>query len=228
MIASLSQEAASIIEAEGPRLRQRLAHLVGILVKLFDNLMMPDDLPPVGSDEGYIYSLPGRKDDKQLMRLMLANAEAEGTPLPPPDASGGKGGKGAVAAPAPSATSRPFTSLSWTLPSGNFDLSSLGWTLPYEKAEAAPPPAAPAAGAKKGAVASSTPSAPTDGSVIITGLDTPCHRASIRAYRSSLQHGEDAFRSNAMQIQSLVLNWNKDEALWSKTWDRLLKDLSPK
>lgn len=39
---------------------------------------MPDDLPPIGEDEQYVYSLPGRKDDKQLYRLMLANAEAEG------------------------------------------------------------------------------------------------------------------------------------------------------
>ena len=51
---------------------------LGILVRLLDNFLMPDDLPPIGEDEQYVYSLPGRKDDKQLYRLMLANAEAEG------------------------------------------------------------------------------------------------------------------------------------------------------
>ena len=47
-------------------------------MQLLDNFLMPDDLPPIGEDEQYVYSLPGRRDDKQLYRLMLANAEAEG------------------------------------------------------------------------------------------------------------------------------------------------------
>lgn len=51
---------------------------VVILVQLLDTFLMPDDLPPIGEDEQYVYSLPGRKDDKQLTRLMLANAEAQG------------------------------------------------------------------------------------------------------------------------------------------------------
>ena len=224
MIDALSQEAAVSLESEGPRLRQRLAHLVGVLIKLLDNLMMPDDLPPVGSDEGYIYNLPGRKDDKQLMRLMMANAEAEGTPQAPPDVSKAAAGKGAAAPPPTTTTSRPFTPLTWTLPPGAFDLPSLGWTAPYQKVEAsaAPTPAAPG---KKGAPAAPTTSAPPDGSVTVSGLDTPCHRASIRAYRLSLQHGEDALRSYATQVQSLVTNWKKDEALWARTWANLLKDL---
>ena len=51
-------------------------------MQLLDNFLMPDDLPPIGEDEQYVYSLPGRKDDKQLYRLMLANAEAEGVNSP--------------------------------------------------------------------------------------------------------------------------------------------------
>ena len=51
---------------------------VRVLVKLLDNFLMPDDLPPIMEGDEYVYSLPGRKDDKQLHRLALANAEAEG------------------------------------------------------------------------------------------------------------------------------------------------------
>ena len=51
---------------------------LGVLVKLLDSFLMPDDLPPIGEGDEYVYSLPGRKDDKQLHRLALANAEAEG------------------------------------------------------------------------------------------------------------------------------------------------------
>jgi hypothetical protein len=50
------------------------------MVRLLDNFMMPDDLPPIREDgtDDWVYALPGRKDDKQLFRLALANAEAEG------------------------------------------------------------------------------------------------------------------------------------------------------
>jgi hypothetical protein len=50
------------------------------MVRLLDNFMMPDDLPLIREDgtDDWVYALPGRKDDKQLFRLALANAEAEG------------------------------------------------------------------------------------------------------------------------------------------------------
>ena len=49
------------------------------MVALLDNFMMPDDLPPIREEaDKWVYALPGRKDDKQLHRLALANAEAEG------------------------------------------------------------------------------------------------------------------------------------------------------
>jgi len=51
---------------------------------------MPDDVPPIKSDssDDWVYALPGRKDDKQLHRLALANAEAEGVCV-----GGGGGGR---------------------------------------------------------------------------------------------------------------------------------------
>eukprot|EP00983_Pelagomonas_calceolata_P028628 896519-Pelagomonas_calceolata.AAC.1 len=58
---------------------------VSLLLKLLDNFLMPDDVPPIKNDgtDDWVYTLPGRKDDKQLHRLALANAEAEGECLPP-------------------------------------------------------------------------------------------------------------------------------------------------
>ncbi len=53
---------------------------VSVMLRLLDNCLMPEDLPPIredGSDD-WVYSLPGRKHDKQLFRLAAANAEAEG------------------------------------------------------------------------------------------------------------------------------------------------------
>jgi len=63
---------------------------VSLLLKLLDNFLMPDDVPPIKSDssDDWVYALPGRKDDKQLHRLALANAEAEGVCV-----GGGGGGR---------------------------------------------------------------------------------------------------------------------------------------
>lgn len=57
-----------------------IALQVSVMLRLLDNCLMPEDLPPIredGSDD-WVYALPGRKHDKQLFRLAAANAEAEG------------------------------------------------------------------------------------------------------------------------------------------------------
>jgi hypothetical protein len=103
LVTEYATEGVHGLEAAGPLIRTRLVQLVRrractfpaltynlqawrvllkvtILVRLLDNFLMPDDLPPIredGSDE-WVYALPGRKDDKQLFRLAAANAEAEG------------------------------------------------------------------------------------------------------------------------------------------------------
>lgn len=173
-----------------------------------------------------VYSLPGRKDDKQLHRLALANAEAEGVAEPEPGTTpGGKGSKPAPAAaagkkPAAATTAaavadtpaRPFKPLTWALPAGSFDLASLGWvheegsglpeikpSTPSTPTVAKPgsaskgtrgTPGAKPGSAKPGAKPGSGKADPAQGvesTLTVRGLDTPCHRAGIRAYRASLQ-----------------------------------------
>ncbi|KAL6762773.1 hypothetical protein V8C86DRAFT_3130507 [Haematococcus lacustris] len=255
-------------ELQGPVIRQRLVHLVSVMVRLLDNFMMPDDLPPIREDgsDNWVYALPGRKDDKQLFRLALANAEAQGeTPVPDdpkakpgvspparkPPAAGPKAGDAGSLAPG-----RPFGPLSWTLPGGNFDLASLGWTpevagglpevLPQAPAPGSeevapapaksgvaaggrsstpppPPPAAKKAGPGPGAAAPAPGSAP--GTVTITGMDTPCHRAGIRAYRANLQQTEAALRQGLQGLVREMTTWRMDETLWQRTWAELLAQL---
>lgn len=65
--------------ASGVRVAPRVVRMPP-QVRLLDNFLMPDDLPPMredGSDD-WVYQLAGRKHDKQLFRLAAANAEAEG------------------------------------------------------------------------------------------------------------------------------------------------------
>jgi hypothetical protein len=124
-----------------------------VLMRLLDNFLMPDDLPAMRADgqDDWVYSLPGRKQDKALLRLAAANAEAEGQPADSANTAtsgkeaGGKGGskaagggnvKGAAAGGKAAdsegadaaAPPRPFSTLMWTLPQGALDLASLGWT----------------------------------------------------------------------------------------------------
>eukprot|EP00955_Chlamydomonas_euryale_P079782 363340-Chlamydomonas_euryale.AAC.6 len=220
---SFAEESVRAVETEGPLLQRRLAHLVGILARLLDSFLMPDDLPPIGPDEQYVYSLPGRKDDKQLHRLMLANAEAQG--IDPAAAAaaaaadkGGKGGKGGkpaggkavAAAPAPDG-GRPFSQLTWALPAGNFSPASLGW----RDAEGCAPSGVPDV----------QPSAQVAEGTTVAGLDTPCHRAGIRAYRACLERVEASMRSGLGDTRALLTTWVKDEVLWQKTWAGLLKEM---
>lgn len=102
------------------------------------------DLPPPGESDSWVYDLP-HKDTKQLLRLALAQAEAEVEAPPPVDAKGGKpgaaagakpaagaagakagaaaGGKGKDAAPVPD---RPYSPGEWALPAGEEEQGSAG------------------------------------------------------------------------------------------------------
>eukprot|EP00798_Chlamydomonas_sp_ICE-L_P002710 gene2710-12580_t len=237
---AMLQNTDSVLDGLRKKLAEHMSSGLDVLVKLLDNFIMPDDLPPIGPDEDYVYKLPGRKDDKQLHRLALANAEAEAKA--DPKSKGGAADAGATAAP-----SRPFGALSWTLPAGNFDLASLGWEdeegsgLPKIEVEEAPKPvtpptskggkAAPAKG-KKGAAGDKVVLAkgkkdaavdePKEESFTISGMDTPCHRAGIRAYRACLQQGEETLRLELQRSRGILMGWSKDEALWGKTWAGLL------
>ncbi|KAG1660824.1 hypothetical protein FOA52_010249 [Chlamydomonas sp. UWO 241] len=215
MVTAFAGASVHATEEEGQALQRRLAHLVAILVQLLDSFLYPDDLPPIGADEQYVYSLPGRKDDKQLHRLMLANAEAQGVQLPAVEAGkGAKGGKGAAAAAAaaaPDAGGRPFSPLTWSLPAGNFDMVSLGWVEP----DGSPAPGVPAV----------EPSAKPAPGTTVSGLDTPCHRAGIRAYRACLAQGEASMRAGLGSARALLTTWAKDEVLWRKTWAGLLQEM---
>lgn len=100
-------------------MERRLRHLLRLLARLLDNFLLPEDLPLVGPGDEWVYALD-HKDIKQLSRLALAQAEAEGVPdssagagagkdvsakkAPPPAKPDPKAAakKGAVAAPPPS------------------------------------------------------------------------------------------------------------------------------
>mmetsp|Transcript_2854 Transcript_2854/g.7671 ORF Transcript_2854/g.7671 Transcript_2854/m.7671 type:complete len:190 (-) Transcript_2854:470-1039(-) len=131
---------------------------------------------------------------------------------------GGKGGKGGkpaggkavAAAPAPDG-GRPFSQLTWALPAGNFSPASLGW----RDAEGCAPSGVPDV----------QPSAQVAEGTTVAGLDTPCHRAGIRAYRACLERVEASMRSGLGDTRALLTTWVKDEVLWQKTWAGLLKEM---
>lgn len=120
---------------QAPSLQQRLVRLATQLTQLLDSFLMPQDLPPPGEGDAWVYDLP-QKDYKQLMRLALAQAEAETDPPPPPPpdpkgkaaAGGAKGSTPAAKAPPkapakgdpppPPVPERPYTQGTWTLPAG--------------------------------------------------------------------------------------------------------------
>mmetsp|Transcript_6712 Transcript_6712/g.17964 ORF Transcript_6712/g.17964 Transcript_6712/m.17964 type:complete len:329 (+) Transcript_6712:470-1456(+) len=255
MLSAYAREGVQGVEAQGPVIQQRLVHLVSLLLKLLDNFLMPDDVPPIKNDgtDDWVYTLPGRKDDKQLHRLALANAEAEGVAevMSERDSKSKKNAppKKPPLSPKESkkeredSVPRPFGLLTWALPCGNLDLASLGWTnepgsgLPQvpvkdSKDGLGKPEASPGAKGKPGAQAkpsaekgraSPTPEVPR--TVALSGLDTPCHRAGIRAYRASLQQVEAALCRALQGLRNEMLVWSKDELLWQQTWDTLLSQV---
>ncbi len=79
-----------------------------------------------------------------------------------------------------------------------------------------------AAATKPSVAAGAAAAASASTATSVSGMDTPCHRAGIRAYRACLQQGEESLRSVLQDVRLLMLSWAKDEALWKKTWAGIL------
>lgn len=69
------------------------------------------------------------------------------------------------------------------------------------------------------------PVAPPPQPTIVPGLDTPCHRSAVRAYRSCARQVEEGMAGAVRRCASTCGSWAKDEALWRKTWGSLLEQV---
>jgi hypothetical protein len=59
----------------------------------------------------------------------------------------------------------------------------------------------------------------------VSGVDTPCHRAAVRAYCAALASAERALSEAAAAHGARVAAWREHERRWAAAWGRMLDGL---
>lgn len=138
------------------------------------------------------------------------------------------------------AAGRPFSHGTWLLPAGRLGLSDLGWVdvaapVAPQRASASSDtgagvrPGSPvkpgAAGGSAVAAAAAAAAAAATGDCEVTALDTPCHRACVRAYVAAVRKLEGHMAGVVGGHRARVAAWVEHERRWAGTWTKMVDEL---
>eukprot|EP00879_Flechtneria_rotunda_P009268 GHRR01009702.1.p1 GENE.GHRR01009702.1~~GHRR01009702.1.p1 ORF type:complete len:466 (+),score=205.81 GHRR01009702.1:876-2273(+) len=248
LVADTANACLTLTTSQGSQLSGAFGELCKLLLALLDSCVLLPDLVPAPEGDDVLARLPQRSL-MQLQRLALAQADATpigtATPAVPVGKAIGKGNKGGEPAGAEGATGtgRPFYRVTWQLAAGDYGLKSLGWSQEDQqatasrtqnaveatavvKAAAGPPaPASKAPAAVPQQQDQQRPQAEQDAVATVTGLDTPCHRAAIRAHRAAISSSQQALAAAVGDLKKQLYQWLGQEQQWMAAWEKLINEL---
>lgn len=59
----------------------------------------------------------------------------------------------------------------------------------------------------------------------VTGYDTPCQRAVVRAQKESLRRPEQSLATAVGGLKQQLYQWVRQEQLWGSAWARMIEEL---
>jgi hypothetical protein len=118
-------------------------------------------------------------------------------------------------------TGRPsFAQGTWLLPAGNLHLAGLGWA----DASGASSNSCSQQPGKAGEPAAAAPGEAAGGCTV-TAVDTPCHRACVRAYLAALRQLEGRMAAAVADHRARAAAWEEHELRWRAAWERMMQEL---
>jgi hypothetical protein len=127
-----------------------------------------------------------------------------------------------------------FVTGTWLLPGRHLDLSALGWPDAPRDCGSGGGSSAPAAVAAAGAGGSAAagpaaeaagPARGVAGAWEVSALDTPCHRACVRAYLAALRRVEARTAELVAGHRERMAAWTEHERRWRDMWGRMVQEL---